>query len=279
MELSVKELKRKANLLRKDVIRMLVEAGSGHPGGSLSSAEIVTALYFKVLRHDPKNPKWENRDRFVLSKGHSCPIVYAALARAGYFPVKELLTLRKLHSRLQGHPDMVKLPYLEASTGSLGQGLSMAVGMALGAKLDKKKYSVYCLLGDGELDEGQIWEAAMTAAHYKLENLCGIVDVNRLQIDGFTKDVKNTEPLVKKWEAFGWEVIEIDGNDIVEVLDAFVKVKKVKYKPIVILAHTIKGKCVSFMENKAEWHGKAPNKEQAKIALKDLERIDKELTK
>jgi len=269
---SVQELKKTANQLRIDVVEMLAEAGSGHPGGSLSSAEIVTALYFDVMKHKPENPNWEGRDYFIMSKGHSVPVQYAAMARSGYFPVEELMTLRKLNSRLQGHPSRANLPGIETSTGSLGQGLSVAVGISLGLKLDKKQNRIYCLMGDGEQDEGQIWEAAMAAAHFKLDNLCGIVDANGLQIDGFTKDVMNIEPLAKKYDSFGWNVLEIKGNNMEEVLTAFEKAKTAKEKPTVIIAHTIKGKGVSFMENKAGWHGRAPTKEEAKIAVAELEK-------
>jgi transketolase len=271
---SIQEMKKIANTVRKDIIRMTAEAGSGHPGGSLSSVEIMVTLYFHVMKLDPKNPGWEERDRFVLSKGHVCPALYSVMARRGYFPPEELLTLRKLGSRLQGHPHRLKLPGLETSCGSLGQGLSIAVGIGMGLRMDKRSPRVYCLMGDGECDEGQIWEAAMTGAHYHLDNVCGIVDVNGLQIDGWTKDVMNLEPFVKKWEAFGWNVIEVDGHNIEELIKAFEKAKRTKGKPSVILAHTIKGKGVSFMENKAEWHGKAPTKEEAEIALKELEGLD-----
>jgi transketolase len=269
----ISELKEIARKIRVDVIKMTHAAGSGHPGGALSSAEIFSVLYFNVMNHDPNNPEWEDRDIFILSKGHSCPALYSALARSGYFPLEELLTLRKLGSRLQGHPDMLLLPGLEASTGSLGQGLSIAVGAALALKLDKKNSRVYCLMGDGEMDEGQIWEAAMSASHYKLDNLCGIVDRNRLQIDGFTKDVMDYEPLEKKWESFGWNVITVDGHDISALIKAFERAKAVKNKPTVIIADTIKGKGVSFMENVAIWHGQAPNDEEMKKALNDLGEI------
>jgi transketolase len=266
------EMKKAANEIRKDIIRMTCEAGSGHPGGSLSSVEILVSLYFNVMRHDPKNPSWDGRDRFILSKGHVCPVLYSALARTGYFPPDELLTLRKLGSRLQGHPHRLKLECLETSSGSLGQGLSIAVGMAIGLRMDKKDPRVYCLMGDGELQEGQVWEAAMSGSHYKLDNLCGIVDVNRLQIDGFTKDVMSVDPLAKKWEAFGWHAIEVDGHDLGKLVKAFEEAKKMKGKPTVILANTVKGKGISFMENKAEWHGKAPKKEEAARALEELEK-------
>jgi transketolase len=265
------EMKKIAKEIRKDIINMTAEAGSGHPGGSLSSVEIMVSLYFHVMDHNPEDHKWEHRDRFVLSKGHVCPALYSTLARRGYFHPDELLTLRKLGSRLQGHLDRKKLPYLETSCGSLGQGLSIAVGMAIGFRMDKRNQRVYCLMGDGECDEGQIWEAAMTGAHYRLDNLCGIVDVNGLQIDGFTKDVMNLEPLADKWRAFGWNVIEVDGHILEEVIKAFGEASKFKGKPTVILANTVKGKGISFMEHRAEWHGKAPTREEAETALKELE--------
>ncbi len=267
-----RELKLKANTLRRHILKMIHAAGSGHPGGSLSSTEIFTALYFSVMQHDPKDPHWEGRDRFILSKGHVCPALYAAMAESGYFPAEELLTLRKLGSRLQGHPHMLKLPGLEMSCGSLGQGLSLAAGIAIGLKMDKKTPRVYCLMGDGELDEGQIWEAAMTAAHYKLDNLCGIVDVNGLQIDGWTKDVKNLEPLADKWKAFGWHVIECNGHEVMDVVDALNQSKSIHSQPTVLLCHTVKGKGVSFMENNAGWHGKAPSDEELTKALSELDK-------
>jgi transketolase len=273
MEYQISDMKKVAQEIRKDIIKMTAAAGSGHPGGSLSSVEILVSLYFNVMKHDPKNHCWSERDRFVLSKGHVCPALYSAMARSGYFPVEELMSLRKLGSRLQGHLDRNKLPALETSCGSLGQGLSIAAGMAIGLKMDKKAPRVYCLMGDGELQEGQIWEAAMTGAHYRLDNLCGIVDVNKLQIDGFTKDVMNLEPLAEKWKAFGWHVIEVDGHAFEELLRAFEEAAKTKGRPTIILAKTVKGKGVSFMENKAEWHGKAPKKEEAEKALVELEAV------
>ncbi len=265
------ELKSKANKIRKDIVRMITEAKSGHPGGSLSAVDVVTVLYFKVMRHNPKNPKWENRDRFILSKGHAAPLLYSVLAESGYFEVKELLTLRKLGSRLQGHPDMKRLAGVEISTGSLGHGLSVGNGMAIAGKLNKKGYRVYILLGDGECQEGQVWEAAMTASHYKLDNVTAILDYNGLQIDGPVKDVMHINPISNKWRAFGWYVIEINGHDFKEILDSFERVKKLKGKPSIIIAHTTKGKGVSFMENVVDFHGKAPTKEQMVQALKELE--------
>lgn len=267
----VRELEQIAVQLRIDVISMLLEAGSGHSGGSLSSADIMGALYFHEMNHDPPNPGWPERDRFVLSKGHVCPILYAALARAGYYPVDEMLTLRKLGSRLQGHPGRNKgLPGIEASTGSLGQGLGVATGMALGAKQDGADWRVYCLNGDGELDEGSIWESAMAAAHYRLDNLVAVVDNNDLQIDGKLRDVMDVYPIDAKFEAFNWNVISCNGHDMEALLDAFRQARECKGKPSVILAQTTKGKGVSFMENRAEWHGRAPNPEEARRALEEL---------
>lgn len=266
----ISELKEIARKIRVDIIKMTNTAGSGHPGGSLSAAEVYTVLYFNIMNHKPEEPEWPDRDVFILSKGHTCPGLYSAMARSGYFPVEDLMTLRKLGSKLQGHPHMRALPGLEASTGSLGQGLSIAVGCALGIRLDKKNSRVYCLMGDGEQQEGQVWEAAMSAVHYKLDNLCGVVDRNHLQIDGFCKDVMNTEPLEKKWESFGWHVITVDGHDIPALINAFEQAKEIKGKPTVIIADTVKGKGVSFMENVAVWHGQAPNNEETKKALNDL---------
>ena len=250
---------------------MIGKAGSGHPGGSLSSVEIVTTLYWKVLRHRPADPQWADRDRFILSKGHAAPVLYAALAECGYFPVAELATLRQLDSRLQGHADRTATPGVEMSSGSLGQGLSFAIGVALAGRLNSQSYRIYVLLGDGECDEGQVWEAAMAAAHFKLDSLVAIVDNNGLQISGCNCDVMNLEPLNKKWAAFGWHVIEVDGHDFSQLLDAFEQAKLVKGQPTVIIAHTIKGKGVSFMENNADFHGKAPTAAEVAIALKELE--------
>jgi len=264
------ELKEITRKVRVDIIKMTNAAGSGHPGGSLSAAEIFTVLYFNIMNHDPKNPEWEDRDVFILSKGHCCPGLYSAMARSGYFPVEELMTLRKYGSRLQGHPHSSSLPGLEASTGSLGQGLSIATGCALAIKLNKKSSRVYCLMGDGEQQEGQIWEAAMSASHYKLDNLCGIIDRNRLQIDGFCKDIIDYEPLGDKWKSFGWYVINVDGHNISDLINAFEEAKTIKGKPTVIIADTIKGKGVGFMENVSIWHGQAPNDEETKKALNDL---------
>jgi transketolase len=249
---------------------MTTTASSGHPGGSLSSTDIITALYFHKLRHDPKNPQWPDRDRFVLSKGHGCPALYAALAEAGYFDAAELQRLRKFDSMLQGHPCATKTPGIEVSTGSLGHGLAIANGMALAGKIDNKTYRVYALLGDGECDEGEIWEAAMAAKHYKLDNLVAIVDRNKIQLDGPTETIMSVEPLVDKWKGFGWNVIEIDGHDFGQILGALDKAETAKGRPTVIIANTVKGKGVSFMEGKAEYHGKTATAEQAQVALKEL---------
>ena len=273
---SIKELQKKAIQIRRDILTMLTNAGSGHTGGSLSEVEILLALYYHTLNHNPKEPLWPKRDRFILSKGHGCPALYAVLADCGYFPREELWSLRKLGSRLQGHPQL-GLPGLEASTGSLGQGLSIANGMALASRLDNLELRVYCLMGDGEINEGQIWEAAMTAAHYKLDNVCGIIDANKLQIDGFTCDIKNLEPLADKWRSFNWQVLEVDGHNLKEIMHAFDKAKKVKRKPTIIIAHTVKGKGISFIENKVEWHGIAPHKEQLEQALKELDQQEKKI--
>lgn len=264
-------LRREANEIRKDVIRMLAAAGSGHPGGSLSMADILSVLYFKVMRHEPKNPKWPDRDRVVLSKGHGAPALYAALAHAGYFPKEQLLTLRKMGSPLQGHPDRRRLAGLEASTGSLGQGLSIAVGIALARRLDQKDYWTYVILSDGETNEGQTWEAASFAAHNKVDHLIAILDYNKFQLDGAVRDILHMEPMVDKWKAFGWEVFEIDGHDLEAILGAIDQAKQVRAKPAIIIAHTVKGKGVSFMENNNHFHGVAPTKEEAERALKELE--------
>ena len=270
--MNVEELQVKANDIRKDIVRMIAEAGSGHPGGSLSSADVMCALYFGgILRHDPQNPADDARDRFILSKGHAAPALYATLAEAGYFPTEELLTLRKLGSRLQGHPDSKKLPGVEVSTGSLGQGLSVACGLACGLRLAGSDASVFCLLGDGECQEGQVWEAAMFAAHQQADNLVAIVDHNHLQIDGRIEDVCSPESLAEKFAAFGWEVMTCDGNDMAQVLDVLAQAKAAKGgKPTAVIAETTKGKGVSFMEGQAGWHGKAPKPEELEIALSDL---------
>ncbi len=271
---SIEELKKICRDIRRNTLIMLEKAGSGHTGGSLSIVEILSALYFYKLRYDPRRPDWPQRDRFILSKGHGCPALYAVLAKAGYFNRQTLWSLRKLGSKLQGHPQRnVKLG-IEASTGSLGQGLSIANGIALVAKMEKNDARVYCLMGDGEMDEGQIWEAAMTASHYHLDNICGIIDNNKQQIDGWLKDVKDIEPIADKWKAFGWHVIEVDGHNVTKLMDAYDEAGKIKNKPTVIIAHTIKGKGISFIENKAKWHGISPNEEELEQALKELDKED-----
>lgn len=271
MEKSLKSLEDITKTIRRDIVKMLTESASGHPGGSLSAVEIITTLYFNEMNIDINNPKDPNRDRFVLSKGHAAPVLYAALAEKGFFNKEELMKLRKFGAMLQGHPNMNYIPGVDMSTGSLGQGISAAVGMALAGKLDKKDYRVFTLLGDGELEEGQVWEAAMSAAHYKLDNLIGFVDFNGLQIDGETEAVMNPNPIADKFEAFGWNVIFVkDGNSLAEIKEAIETAKKVKGMPSMLVCKTVKGKGVSFMENEASWHGSAPNKEQCDIALKEI---------
>ena len=259
-----------AKKVRRGIIEEVYKAQSGHPGGSLSVADILTVLYFDELNVDEKNPKWEDRDRLVLSKGHCSPALYSCLANRGFFDVEKLTTFRNIESKLQGHPDMTKVPGVDMTTGSLGQGLSAANGMAIAGKMDKKNYRVYCILGDGEIEEGQIWEAAMASSKYKLDNLCVIVDNNNLQIDGTIDKVMSPYPIDEKFKSFGFQIINIDGNDIEEIKKAFEVAKNVKEKPVCIIAKTTKGKGVSFMENKAEWHGKAPNEEQYKQAMEEL---------
>ena len=268
---SVAEMEAIAKRLRRHIITMLGKAGSGHPGGSLSAVEILTALYFKVLRHKPRDPRWPDRDRFILSKGHAAPVLYATLAECGYFPVEELATLRQIDSRLQGHTDSTRTPGVEMSAGTLGQGLSFAIGVALAGRLNAKDYRTYVLLGDGECDVGQVWEAAMSAAHFKVDNLVAVVDKNGQQLDGWTRDIMNLDPLPAKWQAFGWQVIEVDGHSLPRLLQALEQAKKIKRQPTVVIAHTVKGKGVSFMENNNDFHGKAPNAEEVKRALKELE--------
>jgi transketolase len=260
-----------AKEMRKDIVRMVGAAKSGHPGGSLSAADIVAALYGRVMRHDPSNPSWPDRDKFVLSKGHACPVLYAALAESGYFPKDELVTFRKINSRIQGHPDMKKTPGVEFSTGSLGQGLGAAVGMALAGKMDKTTSRIFVMIGDGESQEGTIWEAAMAAAHYKLDNITAILDRNGLQIDGPNAEVMGVSPVVDKWQAFGWNVIDIDGHDMQQILKALSPESAVPGKPTMIVARTIKGKGVSFMENAVDWHGKAPKPEEVEKAVAELD--------
>ena len=266
----IKELEEKAKLIRRLIVQMIAKAGSGHPGGSLSATDLITALFFSVLKHDPKNPKWPDRDRFHMSKGHCCPLWYAVLAESGYFPKETLSSLRQLGSSLQGHPDR-RTPGVEVSSGSLGQGLSVALGMSLAAKIDQKDYRVYVLLGDGETQEGNIWEAAMAAAHYRRDNLCAILDYNGFQIDGATKVVMNLDPVANKWKAFGWHTIEIDGHNMQQIINAYAEAKTIKGQPTIIIARTIKGKGVSFMENVVDFHGRAPTQEEAERALKELE--------
>jgi len=267
----IKKLEEIARQLRCDVIEMLLEAKSGHSAGPLGMADVFTALYFGgILNVDPKNPFWEDRDRLILSNGHICPIHYAALARVGFFPVEELKTLRKFGSRLQGHPHFGTLPGVDNTSGPLAQGSSVAVGLAYAAKMDKKKWQVYCVSGDGEQQEGQTWEAAMFAGKHKLDNLTFLMDRNNIQIDGFTEDVMPLEPLKTKYEAFGWHVLEVDGHNICEIINACQHAKSIYEEPVMIICHTIPGKGVDFMEWKPEWHGKSPNKEEAMEALKQL---------
>jgi transketolase len=272
--LNENELKKKARHHRRDIIKMLHKAGSGHPGGSLSSIDILTVLYHNVLRHNPEDPNWADRDRFVLSKGHICPALYSILSDFGYFEREELKHLRQYGCMLQGHPCMHHTPGLEISSGSLGQGLSVAVGIALGARMNKTDFRTYCLMGDGELQEGQVWEASMAAGHYKLDNLCAIVDKNGLQIDGKVDDVMTIDPLTDKFLAFNWNVIEIDGHEVLEIENAFRQASQFTGKPTVIIAHTVKGKGVSYMENAPGWHGVAPDNEQLEIALAELKEVE-----
>jgi transketolase len=269
---SLDELKRIAQRMRIEIIKMIGAAGSGHPGGSLSEVELLAALYFRVMRHNPKNPNWADRDRFILSKGHGCPALYATYAEAGYIDPALLSTLRKLGSPLQGHPDKRMLPVLEASTGSLGQGLSIGIGTALAARLDKRDYHTFVMVGDGEIQEGQNWEAAMFAGFHKLSNLTCIVDNNRQQLDGFCRDILDPSPVAEKFRAFGWDAVEIDGHDFAAVIPALEAARAgTAGKPTAIVAHTIKGKGVSFMENNPEWHGVAPKPEQVRTAVAELE--------
>ncbi len=269
----LQELKKQATVIRKHIIDEVHSAASGHPGGSLSCADILTVLYFDEMRVDVQNPKWEDRDRFVLSKGHCAPALYAALAEKGFFPKEDLVMFRNAESYLEGHPSMRYVPGVDMSTGSLGQGISAAVGMAMAGKLDKKDYRVYSVLGDGEIQEGQVWEACMAAAHYKLDNLTAFLDHNGLQIDGDVKEVMSPEPVVDKFASFGWKVITINGHDHTQISEAIQEAKKTKGKPTMIIAETVKGKDVSFMENAAGWHGTAPNKEQRDQAFAELDAI------
>ncbi len=273
----IRELSVMANKVRKHALTAVYSANSGHPGGSLSIADVLTLLYFEKMNIDPKNPKMPERDRFVLSKGHTAPALYGVLAERGFFPKEDIKTFRHIGSYLQGHPDMKNIPGVDMSTGSLGQGVSAAGGMALAAKLDNKDYRVYAILGDGELEEGQVWEQAMFAAHYKLDNLTIFVDFNGLQIDGDIKEVMNPTPIDKKFDAFGWNVILADAHDFSELSDAIDRAKEVKGKPTAIIMNSVKGKNVSFMENNAGWHGAAPNKEQYEQAIAELDEIIKGL--
>ncbi|HNW96221.1 MAG TPA: transketolase [Candidatus Paceibacterota bacterium] len=279
VKFDLKKIDEVAQKIRCDVVEMLLEAKSGHSAGSLGMADVFTALYFgDVLNIDPKNPEWEDRDRVVLSNGHICPVHYATLAERGYFPVEELKTLRKFGSRLQGHPKAGLLPGIDNSSGPLAQGSSMAVGMAYAAKMDKKSWQVYCLVGDGEQQEGQTWEAAMFAGKHKLSNLTFLMDRNNIQIDGFTENVMPLEPLKEKYEAFGWHVLEIDGHNIQEIIDSIKHAQSIYEEPVMIICHTIPGKGVDFMEWKPEWHGKTPNKEEAEEALKQLRSLGGQIT-
>jgi len=267
---SIEQLKEAANLMRGYNLVTLCAAGSGHAGGTLSIMDITAALYLHVAQHDPKNPNWADRDRIIWSAGHKAPALYVGLGFSGFCDINDVVTLRKLHSRFQGHPHWLKLPGVEVSSGSLGQGLSIAVGMALAARLDEKKHKIFCLMGDGEQQEGQVWEAAMEAGHFKLDNIIAVIDTNRLQIDGWVKDVMEVQPLDQKYAAFGWEVLHVDGHDMKQLVEAFDKAKTIVGKPVVILADTVKGKGVSFMENVAGWHGKTPNREELAASLKEL---------
>jgi transketolase len=267
---NVAELAAISKRMRREVIEMITEAKSGHPGGSLSAVELIVTLYFDVMRHDPANPKWKDRDRFILSKGHCCPILYAVMAECGYCPKDQLNTLRKLGSIYQGHPDVRFLPSLEASTGSLGEGLSIGIGMALAARVDKSPSRTFVMLGDGEIQEGQIWEAAMFGGFHKLDNLVAIVDNNGIQLDGFVKDILDESPLADKWRSFGWHTIEVNGHDLAALQKAFAEAAATKDQPTAIIAHTVKGKGVSFMENNPKFHGTAPTVEEEARALAEL---------
>jgi transketolase len=276
--IKLKDLQLKANSIRTNIVKMLTEAGSGHPGGSLGLVDIFTALYFDILKHNPKKPNWDQRDRLILSPGHVCPVRYAAMAEVGYFLKTELMTLRKLGTRLQGHPSRQDLPGIELATASLGQGLGAAVGMALAGKLDKKKHTIYCITSDGEHDEGSTWEAVNAAAKYKLGNLINIIDRNNIQISGYTKDVWPLKNLKEKYENFGWKVFEINGHNFKQIISAVEKSKKIN-QPVCIIAYTIPGKGVSFMEHQFSWHGKTPNAEEAALALKELDEERKRIMK
>jgi transketolase len=276
-EQKLKQLKQYATLIRKHIVEAVYQAASGHPGGSLSCTDILTVLYFHEMNVDINNPQWPDRDRFVLSKGHCAPALYGALAEKGFFPVEEIPKFRRIESYLQGHPSMRDVPGVDMSTGSLGQGFSASLGMALAGKLDNKNYRVYTIIGDGELQEGQVWEATMAAAHYKLDNLTAFLDHNGLQIDGKITEVMSPEPVEEKFKAFGWNIILIDGHDYLQIIDAINKAKTIKGKPTVVIAKTTKGKGVSYMENEVGWHGTAPNKEQRDQAIFELDAVLSEL--
>ncbi len=267
---NVEELQAIARTTRRQIVEMITAAKSGHPGGSLSAVEVLVTLYFDVLRHDPANPHWPDRDRFILSKGHACPVLYSVMAQCGYTPADQLNTLRKLGSIYQGHPDVRFIPALEASTGSLGQGLSLAIGMGLAARLESRPSRTYVVLGDGEIQEGQIWEAAMFAPFHKLDNVVAIVDFNHIQLDGFVKDIMDVEPLVDKWKSFGWHTLSIDGHSIPALQAAFAEAAATKGKPTCVIANTVKGKGVSFMENNPKFHGVAPTQDELQRALQEI---------
>lgn len=275
---TIEQLAKIAADIRVDIIKALVEAGSGHSAGPLGMTDVFTALYFSIINHDPENPTWSDRDRVVLSNGHICPVWYVTLAHAGYFPKEEIFTLRKLNSRLQGHPHVGSLPGIENTGGPLGQGLSQAIGMALAANMDNKKYQVYCLMSDGELDEGQNWEAILFAGKNKLHNITAIVDRNNIQIDGMTENIMPLEPLKDKFESFNWHVIEVDGHNMEQIIDAANLAKAIVEKPVMIIAHTIPGKGVDFMEFDYRWHGKPPNSDEAKLALRELRSLKGRIT-
>jgi len=270
-ETTIAALERKARELRRDVVQMIHRAGSGHPGGSLSSADIISALYFSRLNVDPKRPEWPQRDRFILSKGHAAPLLYAALARRGFFPIEDLSTLRRIGSHLQGHPDRLKTPGVEMTSGALGHGLAVGAGLALGAKRQNARWWTYVLMGDGELQAGVVWEGALIAAKYRLNNLTAIVDQNDVQLDGPVHEILPLEPLTEKWRAFGWAVIEIDGHNIRQILEAFDEAQHIHDRPTVVIAHTVKGRGISYMEGLAKWHGRAPTDEELMVALQELQ--------
>ncbi len=270
-------LEETANFIRQDIVKMLLEAGSGHSAGPLGMADVFTAFYFHILRHDPENPHWPDRDRLVLSNGHICPVLYSALARAGYFPLSELATLRKLGSRLQGHPHRGSLPGVETTSGPLGSGLSQAIGIALAAKMDGKKYRTYCLVSDGEQQEGNTWEAVMFAGKHRLSNLTVVMDRNNIQIDGFTEDIMPLEPLREKYQAFNWNVLEVDGHNFIQIISAAAEAQATYERPTLIIAHTVPGRGVSFMERNYLWHGKPPKPDEARLALHELRTLGEKI--